>query len=329
VAQVDLIDGTAKGSGVTLLSVPAGFPTTVVVADDSPDTPGTTDYASDSRTGLPPAASGPAGVGTMSVSSTSADTVEGASAAAAGVPATSVCKNPAGASQTDGLPCQRSVANQAGTLRTTFDLAPIGLGSLGVAELLPPPSPITAYTKHVKAACAVASSVGCVHAEVSRAIGRFRIGAVPSAIGAPLGFGAYLVELDNYADSVSAEAGIGAATSNATVTSGTFKYWNGLTYTSIALTASSTFSVTTANVTTSLGLYSLTVSSTFKKGPLYQPSPVSGTCLGLACITSSEVLLGSPLIGTTTYTVKLGGVTVNQLILTTDFGDLHVKATYT
>jgi type II secretory pathway pseudopilin PulG len=334
-ARGQIVDlwGTSKGGGLTLAGVPIGFPTSTSQADDDPST-GVGDYQFVSATSAPTSASAAAGPGTVTVSTTATPTVDTSeSASAVAATASDVCRNPGGAVQTDGLPCHRSVGTQGGINRIAFDLTGIGLGTVPLSEVAAPPEPVVAFAKHRNTAagsgpCGATSSVGCVYASGSRSIGRVRIGGLPSAIAGPLGFSGYLFELDNYSDGATAEVGIDAGVVGVTGPSGNARYFNGVGYTTIALSSATSFSVSTPVVSGSLGLYSVSVSSSIKHSAPTSSSPAA-TCLGgLACIKSSEALISSPLLATTSYTFRLLGVTVYQLSVTMDLGDLHVKASY-
>ena len=332
--QVSTLTGSAKGGGVVLGGVPLGFPTSATQADDDPGTL-LGDYQFHTANGSSTSASAAAGPGTVTASVSGApslDTSESASAVAAS--ADDDCWDPAGVAQLDLLPCQRAVGEQGGALRTTYDLTGIGLGAVALSEVTPPPTPTLAFAKHrdsavASAPCAATSHVGCVHAAAARAIGRVRVGGLPAALTPPVGYAGYLYQLDGYADRASVEAGIGAGT-NSRASSGELRYWNGIGYSSITLSSTSSFSVTTPVVSSSLGLYSVSVSSTMKHGVPTERF-VPSTCLGAAlpCVLSSEVVLGAPVIATTTYDIQLLGASVYRLVVDVDLGDLRVAAAFT
>jgi hypothetical protein len=329
--QVAVIGGTGKGGGLSLAGVPIGYPTSISQADDDPGT-AVTDYESVSASNAATSASAAAGPGTVSVTTTATPTVDTSESTSA-VRATNadplrLCRDPAGTVQNDGLGCHRSVGDQGGTLRTGFDLTGLGLGTIPLSEVAPPPDPVVAYVKHRNSGACSASSVGCIHASASRSIGRVRVGGLPSVLAGPVGWPGYLYQLDNYADGLSVEAGPGAGAMVQTGPTGNFSYWSGAGYTTIALSSSSSFSVSTPVVTVSTLAYSVSVSSTIKRGPT-SAIALTGPCLGSTCRTSSEAVLGAPLLATTTYSIKtILGVTIYQLTVTVDLGDLRVKATY-
>ena len=336
--QVVKTEGVGKGGGVVLSGAPVGQPTSFTVADNipggNPDPvgPSQSQVATSSSTSV----SQSAGPGTVSLTITgtpSLDRSESSSTVAAGG---SQCPDPVGVLLTDGLPCDRSVGEQGGALRQAFDLAPLGLGSLVLSEVAAPPSPVVAYTKHIESnvdpskPCLGTGASGCVQSYASRSIGRVRVGGLPSVAGLPALFSGYLYELDNYADSVSVEAGIDAsAVADIPPPTGTLKYWAGPLsgYTTVNMSATGGgLSVTTPVVSVSLGLYEVSASSTIRQGATTQQA-LTATCAGgLACVTSSEAVLGSPIVSTTTYTIKLAAATIYQLSVTVDLGELRVRA---
>lgn len=339
--QVAAIKGLAKGGVIVVNGTPVAQPTSPTSADEDPVTQGIDEYAFHERVSTATSASASAGPGTViqSLSDTTLDKSESASAVFAGrtiAPAPEDrCLDPFDVVQTDLLPCQRSVGEQAGTLRQVFDLTGLGLGTIALSEVAAPPSPVTAYTKYKgtggvsPAPCASTSSTGCIHARASRSIGRLRVGGLPAAAAVPLLFSGYLYELDNYSDYASAEAGIRAGPPDHGA-SGELTYFTGdLGYATITLNASSTFSVATPVITTTVGLYTVSVSSTIQRRAQPNITSATGTCAGgLPCVTSAEVVVGSPIVATTSYKIETAGLTIYDLAVTVDLGDLRVQATH-
>lgn len=332
--QVASTGGEGKGGGIVVGGAPVQ-PTSATLADDNPATKSIDGDESKQATTSSTTYGTSAGPGTISLTVTGTPTLDRSESKSAVAATGTQCPNPSGANQADLLPCDRSLGEQGGALRQVFDLGVLGLGSIALSEVTAPPSPVVAYTKlkesstGVGAPCRDTTSHGCVHTSVSRSIGRIRVGGLPSAAAIPALFSGYLYELDNYSDSAVVEAGIKAAAPSVPPPTGTFRYWNGLGYTTIAMSGSSAFSVSTPTITASVGfLYSVSVSSTIVRGASsIQSNPT--TCTGaLPCVLSSEVVVGAPLVATTTYAIRLAGATIYELTQTLDLGELRAQAAY-
>ena len=338
--QVAAIKGLGKGGVIVVNGTPVAQPTSPTSADDASVTPGIDDYDFDESSSSSTSASTSAGPGTVSLSlsgTPTPDKSESASAvfarAGAGTPPEDRCLDPFDVLQTDERPCQRSIGEQAGTLRQVFDLTGLGLGTIALSEVAAPPSPVTTYAKYKDtggaAECASTSSTGCVRAYASRSIGRVRVGGLPAAAAVPLLFSGYLYELDNYSDYAWVEAGIGAGPPEVGASGSLTYFTGGLGYATIALNASSTFSVSTPTITTTVGLYTVSVFSTIQRSAPSNATSVTATCPGgLPCVTSAEVVVGSPIVATTSYKIETAGLTIYDLAVTVDLGDLHVQATH-
>jgi hypothetical protein len=139
---------------------------------------------------------------------------------------------------------------------------------------------------------------------------------------APLGFD-YLVKIDNYSRTATAEAGVGNA--NPAVTStGTIQYWNGSAYSSLAIAAGSSVSLPLASVTVSSGLTSTTLSI---GGTIRTGGTTSGACASPCADAEAEA--ESPVVGDIRYTVIVGGSTVADLLIHIDLGTITSHAEYT
>jgi type II secretory pathway pseudopilin PulG len=330
--QVRSILGIGNGGGVRFTNTPAGYPTSNTRADNDPSTPfGPYDSKTVASAGAV-SASGSIGLGTFTVAGT-AGTGKSESVSAIAATATDVCKDTAGTTQTDGLSCGRALGRQAGAMTSVYDLTGIGLGSALLSEATAPPADTIAFTKHIQSAasgpCTGTSAAGCVRASATRSLGRIRTGGLPSVALPPAGFLGYLLELSGYSDSVSVEAGIGAAdaTKNAV---GSLRFWSGGGYTTVALSGGASLSITTPLLSVTSGIYTISVSATVRTGTSYSSAPLT-TCDGaLACRPQADATIGTPLAGTVTYrisTVVLGEIF--QLTASIDLGDVTASATYT
>jgi len=174
------------------------------------------------------------------------------------------------------------------------------------------------------ASCTATSGDGCIHASHRAAVGSLRIGGLVSALSAlaPVGFD-YLVKLDNYTRTVTAEAGVGNANPSVTST-GTIQYWNGTAYSSVAVAAGSSVSLPLSSVTVTSGLTSTTISI---GGTIRTGGTTSGACASPCANAQAEA--ESPIVGDIRYTVIVGGTTVADLLIHIDLGTITAHAEYT
>ena len=142
-----------------------------------------------------------------------------------------------------------------------------------------------------------------------------------------------LVKLTAYADSVRAEAGVGAAAPAATIASGTIEYYNGAGYTSMTPTSTPTripFGLQGNGVTAGTpGVLYVSVTGDLWTGGTSVNDPTSVACpASLSCRNEASATAKSPLLGSLTYSISYG---TNTATVTTaiDLGTLLAKSSYT
>jgi type II secretory pathway pseudopilin PulG len=330
---------TVQGEGTTPgLTIQAGGVTSSVhhaqaatQSDNDPASPGAVPYQTAT------AASLPADVLTTNIGGNLLTLSAGASAQASSTStvsasATNACANHAGTAQTDFQPCGRATARQMATLSSTIGLNSlgIGLGLATVAEVQVAPAASLSHTNRDLVAssyCTGTSGEGCVHAHATRTIGRVRLGGLPAGVTPPLFWDGYLIQLDGYSDTATAEAGINAGAPTV-ATTGTIRYWNGAGYTSIPVpTGSVTIPIGSVNIGIGLLGTAVKLEANLTSGGR-SSSSTSGTCAGLACRTSGEAQVRSPLIGTVTLRVDILGTQILKLDTKVDLGSTVAEAKY-
>jgi hypothetical protein len=225
---------------------------------------------------------------------------------------------------------------QAGTLSMTMTLNGSSLGTGSVASIAAPSPAADSYTYANRQA--VSGQSGNIEDTVDRQIGRVNIGGLPANLTAPSGWDQAFIVLTGYHDGVFAAGGTSAATTTATISSGTLKYWNGAGYTSINLANSGASGYNYAiasydqSVTGTVGGKTVVVrtqlatGSPFKMGSV--PTTATTSCGAGPCVSSATATIGSPVYGTFTYTVTVNGSTVASLSLSVDLGTITSKSTY-
>lgn len=257
--------------------------------------------------------------------------------------------------QTDQLPCGNSKSQQGGALSMVLGikagpntvstpLASVGAGSV----------PSGAFTNRDTASetvsggtvCGGTSGDGCIQSLQYRSIGTVSLGALPIGTGQllpALDLPGYdptkgLVQLTGFADSVSAEAGIGAGKPKATISAGTISYFNGLTYSTMSLTGSSGSTPTVIpiglsgngiHITDSVilgALLQLDVSANLTTGgtSVTDPAGCSTTCTR----TTASATSNSPIVGSFTFTLTYSGSVLANVTTNVDLGSLLAKSSY-
>jgi hypothetical protein len=172
--------------------------------------------------------------------------------------------------------------------------------------------------------CTATAGDGCVSASVRQVVGPVRIGGLPSALSnlAPAGF-AYLIKLDNFTRTVTAEAGVGNGNPSST-SAGTITYWNGLGYSTMAVQSSSTTAtipIPTVEVISVSESTTLSISGVMRTGATTLPACAS------PC-TDATAESESPFVGDIRYTFVINGSTVADFLVHVDFGSLVAHAEY-
>jgi type II secretory pathway pseudopilin PulG len=225
----------------------------------------------------------------------------------------------------DSLPCGNAVATQGGSMRAQLNLNGLGNAILASVAGTPGSAADTNFDASPQtASCTSTAGDGCIHAGHRAALGSLRIGGLMSGLTglAPLGFD-YLVKLDGFSRTAAAEAGVGNADPSVSST-GTIQYWNGLSYTSLAIGPGSSVNIPLASVTLTNALAATTIS--------LSGSLRTGTTTAAACASpcgDATAQAESPIIGDIRYTVIVAGVTLADLAIHIDLGTVAAHAEYT
>lgn len=291
---------------------------------------------------------------TATVTPTTSDTTSTSATISSG--ATNVCATEgslgstgtitAGTDLTTSEPCANSQVQQQGTTGTVtanFAAGTSTLGTATVGSVAAAPSPTTVagafYASAGTGACAAepASAAGCIHTGAVRSLGTVQLGGLPtgSHIEAkwPSGWAGYLVQLSNYSDSVTAEAGVGAAAPTVTISSAArISYWNGTGYTSVGISTGSgtTLNVSPVTITDSTDFSEpvvITVTPSLQTGGTSVTDSQSG-CTSPCTRTTAAATANSPITGNVTYTVTYGGTTVVSLETIVNLGTLSASTNY-
>jgi hypothetical protein len=226
----------------------------------------------------------------------------------------------------DNLPCGNALAGQAGSMSAQLNLS--GLGSAVLASIGAAAAGSAADTNFdaspQASSCTTTGGDGCIHAGHRASVGSLRIGGLMSVLSslAPIGFD-YLVKLDSYSRTVTAEAGVGNANPSVAST-GTLQYWNGASYTSVAVASGASVDIPLASVTVSSGLIDTTLSLT---GTIRTGATTATACASPCADAMAEA--ESPFIGDIRYTVVVDGTTVTDLLIHVDLGTVTAHAEYT
>jgi len=152
-------------------------------------------------------------------------------------------------------------------------------------------------------------------------------------VPSPVGWSGYLVQITNFTDSATAETGISTAAPSVSA-SGTIKYWNGAGYTSLTIVKGASVPLVVGPVAVTYTpngngtpvVISITASLSTGGTATVDSSP---SCLVPCTRTAASATSNSPLVGTITYKVTQGVVTVANLSIHVDFGALTANANYT
>ena len=183
--------------------------------------------------------------------------------------------------------------------------------------------------------CPGATGDGCIHADATRNIGGVIFGDLPSGITKPANWNGYFLRLQNFSDSVSAEAGVGSAAPTGTAPNtgtGQIGYWNGTGYTTCTIYAVSCPPATvpsfTWNRTIDGHVLAITMSATLQAGGAPSPTQTPSSCSGTCTRTQATSVSGSPIVGNVTYLVVYNGNQIANLNIHVDLGTLRATASY-
>jgi hypothetical protein len=250
---------------------------------------------------------------------------------------------------TTGLPCGGSTAQLGGQGAIQLAVSKDGtdLGSAFLAQVNAPscgaltPCPNRAVTYRFLTPngtmCPGAATDGCVHGDASRMLGQIRLGGLPTNVPGPGAWQGYLIQLGSFNDTASAESGIGTAAGSIVAPvsgTGTVSFWNGTGYTTCTVygsgcpTSGSNYPVATLtrNVNVDGTAVSVRISAAITAGGTSVSA--SPTCSGTCTRNQVTATSGSPLLGTMTYAVTVGGVSMCNLSMTVDLGTLLVNTSY-
>ena len=242
--------------------------------------------------------------------------------------ATNACSNSAATpvNMLDNLPCGNARSLQGSVMSAQLNLS--GLGSAILASMGASSDGSAADTNFdatpQTSSCTSTAGDGCIHSGHRASVGSVRIGGLMSALStlAPLGFD-YLVKIDNYTRTATAEAGVGNANPSIS-SSGTLSYWNGVTYTTVAVASGATATIPVTSMTVANGLTSTTLSIS---GTLRSGGTTSGACSSPCADATAEA--ESPIVGDIRYVVIVGGTTLADLLIHIDLGTVTAHAEYT
>jgi hypothetical protein len=179
------------------------------------------------------------------VSAPSGSTSTVSSAATAN--ASNVCPPPSDTAETDSLACAGARVQRGGALTATIPMSHLN-GSLGSATLVNWSVSTGNPNKTLVDREAITGQNGRIEMSASRYLGSISIGGRPSGMTAPSGWtgtnawNGYCFTLHDYRDSSTSQAG--TTTSAPTVNqSGTFYYWNGSSYSNVAIASMGSLSL--------------------------------------------------------------------------------------
>ena len=262
---------------------------------------------------------------------------------------TNLCPDPLGINQNDQQPCGSGSLQPTGLMSGTFSVGagpiPMGdalLGSIGAA-----PTAAKSFANRDVApgasSCTQTTGDGCLRAEARRAIGTVTLAGLPANLASlrpsavPAGWNGYLLRASSFSDIVSAEAGVGSAAPTATMPTGgsapTISYWNGSGYSNTTLAPGAAVDVPVASVNINDpgfpgGTLTIQITADVSTGGTVKSDPDGGSC-GVPCVrTSSSSQSGSPVFGDITYRVTHNGVTLADLTIHVDLGNLLAQTSY-
>ncbi|HEX6400800.1 MAG TPA: hypothetical protein VF108_10095 [Actinomycetota bacterium] len=244
-----------------------------------------------------------------------------------------------GTAETDLLPCSGGKGKQGG-LVTVQVLHTALLSAVGPANLLRIAAPSTDSTASIDRDAAGTNEDGVIDVRAGRTLGTVQLGGFPtSGMTAPAGMSTtatndsnYCVRLVGYQDSVQAIAGESSSTDpSATITAGTFYYYNGTGFSNKASTDSTLDTLTvTCSKTQVVGLSTVTWRVTVASGGISHTTtttsetndPTDGNIRWDAQASTQPIEI------TVRYEFIVDGVTQINLSATFDPGDLFAHGIY-
>jgi type II secretory pathway pseudopilin PulG len=329
VEQIASVQGFVTTSGLALglagqTESVVGRTSAASAADNDPAQPGT-EYSTASAGGTSQVLSaGSPNALTLSLASGNTGTTTSTTSASV----TNVC-----ASQTDLQPCGRSTGTQGASISAGLGLSS-GLLNLGSTNL----ASVASYTTTGTTDRVLdATGDGRIAVTATRTIGDVRIGGLPSGLGillTPAGWQGYLVRLNGYTDTVTAQTGVNTAAPSVS-TAGTLSVWNGLGYTNVTINpgAGATIPVTSLVIQNPLspgGLLRIALSATVRTGGT-AASATAKTCSPTPCLntrTTASASAASPVIVDLSFEVTIAGTSLADVDVHIDLGTLQATGSY-
>jgi hypothetical protein len=336
--QIETVNATARTSGVELTKsdgtvTSLGQQTVAAYSDSDPSQPKPVYQTATTGTGAASSTASLSGCSNaLTGTSSGADTATATATVLSTT--TNVCQNSAvsPASMIDSLPCGNGKTTQGGSMSATMNLS--GVGAANLTSISTPSTGSAGDTNFdavpQTASCTTTSGDGCVHVGHRSAVGNVRIGGLAASMSAlaPAGFD-YLIKLDSFSRTVTAEAGVGNANPSVS-SSGTISYWNAALnggvggYSTLTVASGSTATIPLSSLTVNNGATGTTLNMS---GVVRTGGTTSGACAS-PCGDASATA-ESPIVGDITYTVVVSGTTVANVTIHIDLGTLTAHAKYT
>jgi len=245
-----------------------------------------------------------------------------------------------GVRETDLLPCAASHVRQVGTITVSAPHTHV-TPTVGAANLLRIVGPSTDTTVKIdRDASAGTSEDGLIDVQATRTLGTIQLGGFPaSGMTAPTGMSTtqtndtnYCVRLVGYADSAHAIAGERQASNPAaSITAGTFFYYNGLGYSSKAATDATLDTLTvTCSKTQLVGLSSVTWRVTVASGGIHHATTTTAQTADPSDAQTrwDAEATAQPIEITIRYEYIVDGITEINVSAKFDPGDLFAHGVY-
>jgi type II secretory pathway pseudopilin PulG len=352
VEQVSQVQGSwtqsqtslTTSSGTSVLPAAASFGATAVDSDPSATTPNYQVSPVDPGEGSNQFASG--GDNYVQVQNAAGDAGQAISATAAGGSNACPPVPPAVTQESDLQPCGGAKVQQAGISRvvaylyqdTDADDDPdLELGATTIVSVAAPSVPTTTFSDREL----VAGEDGNIENSASRSLGTISIGGLPEFVPGPAGWSGSFIRLSGYADAVSTAAGTSAAAPTTSV-AGTLSYWNGAGYSTVDLSATPEYELSglelvhQADVTDSDGAVHevelrIGTIDAIGMGSVPATSVSTADCdltAHASCKTEARATVGSPIIGSFIYELRVDGVQTMDLQIDVSLGSLSSKSIY-
>jgi Tfp pilus assembly protein PilV len=244
-----------------------------------------------------------------------------------------------GTRESDLLPCSGAHVKQVGTITVSVLHAQL-LAAVGPANLLRIVAPATNTTAWIDRDVGGTNEDGLIDVRANRALGTIQLGGFPSSgMTAPTGMSAtqtldtnYCVRLVAYTDSARAVAGESTATApSASVSAGTFYYYNGVGYSNKAATdATLNTQTVTCSKTQLVGASSVTWRVTVASGGIVHATATTAQTVDPSNgnVRWDVEATTHPIEITLRYEFIVDGITQIDLSSTFDPGDLLAHGIY-